>query len=53
MHTIIPEKYGMQVQESGPAKNPAQTPEAEKIPAIIKKYLIRRNNSLKKDPALE
>jgi hypothetical protein len=48
-HTIIPEKFVVLAQDPGPATDPPESPEPEKIPEVIKKYLKWRMKELDKD----
>jgi len=52
-HTSLPEKSVALSQDLGPAADPAQPPEPEKVPEVIQKFLKRRKKGLEKDPGSE
>jgi hypothetical protein len=51
--STIPETCSDPKKDPGPAADPVQAPEPEKIPGLIQKFLKRRKSGLEKDPGSE
>ena len=50
MSVTVPAKFVVLAQDPGPAEDPPELPEPEKIPPLIKKFLKRRSKGLDNDP---